>query len=81
MTIVRIISIGIMMMVALIATFDAVYAVVPCCAYRNGVYVNLKTGKPVKPPASIKAAAPKTGGTSGGSNPGGSMGHSGDGHK
>jgi hypothetical protein len=91
MIITRIISIGIVVMFALIATFDAVYAESPCCTYRNGVYVNLKTGKPVTPPTStIKASAPKTGGPTGASNPapsgaadhgGGGGGRGGGGHK
>jgi hypothetical protein len=49
MTITRIISIGIVTMFGLaigIATFDAAYAVNPCCAVRDGVWVVIKTGKP-----------------------------------
>jgi hypothetical protein len=77
MKIVRLLSIGIMVMFALavgIAAIDPAYAATPCCGYVGGKYVNLKTGKAVKPPASMKAAAPKTGGTTGGSNPGPSDG-------
>jgi hypothetical protein len=71
MTITRIISTGAVVMFALIAASDAVYGLRPCCGYRNGVYVNLKSGKPVSvtPAASIKAASPKTGSTTGSSNP------------
>jgi len=49
MTITRIIGIGIVTMFALaigIATFEPSYALSPCCAVRNGVWVVLKTGKP-----------------------------------
>jgi hypothetical protein len=82
MTIVRMISIGIVMMVALTATFDATYAqqapLAPCCALKNGVWIVTKTGKPaspaqirsMQPAGTIKADAPKTGGTTGSSNPG-----------
>ena len=61
MTIVRIISIGSVVMVASaigIASLDPSYALLPCCGYRNGVYVNLKTGKPVKPPTAHIAPTP-----------------------
>jgi len=85
MTIVRIISIGIVALFALIATFDATYAATPCCGLGNGVWIVLKTGKPASPAqirtmqsaGTIKADAPKTGGTTGSSNAGGSMGHGG----
>jgi hypothetical protein len=83
MTIARIFSIGVVVMFALavgIATFDAVYAVAPCCAFRNGVYVNLKTGKPAPLPTAHVASPPKTGGSGTPASPsGGSMGHSGGG--
>ena len=49
MTITRIIGIGIVTMFALaigIATIDPTYAVSPCCAVRNGVWIVTKTGKP-----------------------------------
>jgi len=49
MTITRIIGIGIVTMFALaigIATFEPSYALTPCCAVRNGVWVVIKTGKP-----------------------------------
>ncbi len=52
MTITRIISIGIVTMFALaigIATFDPVYAELPCCSVRNGVWIVNKTGKPASP--------------------------------
>jgi hypothetical protein len=72
MTIARTISIGIFVTFALAfatAALDPVYAVTPCCNYVGGKYINLKTGKEVTPPSTMKAAAPKTGGTTGASNP------------
>ena len=88
MTITRIISIGVATAFALaigITTFDPVYAATPCCGLRNGVWIVLKTGKPASPAqirtmqsaGTIKADAPMTGGTTGSSNAGGSMGHGG----
>jgi len=88
MTIVRIISIGSVVMVASaigFASFDPTYAEATCCGLRNGVWIVLKTGKPASPEqirtmqsaGTIKADAPKTGGTTGSSNTGGSMGHGG----
>ena len=52
MTITRIISIGIVTIFALtigIAIFDPVYAGLPCCTVRNGVWIVNKTGKPASP--------------------------------
>jgi hypothetical protein len=49
MTIARIIGIGAVLMFALIATSDAVYAELPCCALRDGTWVVTKTGKPASP--------------------------------
>jgi hypothetical protein len=91
MKIVRIISIGIAVMFALavgIASFDPTYAVGPCCALKDGVWIVTKTGKPASPaqiqtmqksqsPASIKAAAPPkpAGGAPTGTRGGGGGGH------
>ena len=72
MTIVRIISTGIVVMFGLavgFASFAPLYALSPCCGIKNGVWIVLKTGKPASPaqirtmgtsqsPASIKADAP-----------------------
>ena len=47
----RIISVGAVVMFAAaigIATFDPTYAANPCCGCRNGVYINLKAGKPAR---------------------------------
>jgi hypothetical protein len=93
MTIARTISIGAVVMFALSAALDPVYAAGPCCALKNGAWIVTKTGKPASPaqvrtmeksqaPASIKAASPKTGGATGSSNPapvGGSAEHGGGG--
>ena len=48
----RIISIVIVAMFALavgIASFDAVYALNPCCGLKDGTWIVLKTGKPASP--------------------------------
>ena len=76
----RIISIGIVAMVALavgIASFDAAYAAGPCCptGYRNGVYIYLKTGKPAPLPAAHVASPPKPTGGAAPSTSGGGGGH------
>jgi hypothetical protein len=77
MTIARIVSIGAVVMFALIATFDAVYGLVPCCTVKNGVWIVTKTGKPASP-AQIRTmekfqtrgtTGSSTGGTTGSSNP------------
>jgi hypothetical protein len=52
MTIVRIISIGIVVMFALavgIASFDPIYAELPCCSLKDGTWIVTKTGKPASP--------------------------------
>ena len=52
MTIARIISIGFVVMFALavgIASFDPVYAALPCCALKDGTWIVTKTGKPASP--------------------------------
>ena len=55
MTLARIISIGVVTMVALaigIAAFDPVYAqapISPCCGLKDGTWIVLKTGKPASP--------------------------------
>jgi acyl-CoA reductase-like NAD-dependent aldehyde dehydrogenase len=89
MKIPRIISIGIVTIVALvigIASFDPVYAEVPCCSLKDGVRIVTKTGKPASPaqirtmqtsqsPASTEhlATAPKPAG--GAATSGGGGGH------
>jgi hypothetical protein len=52
MTIARMIGIGIAVMFALaigIASFDPVYAEVPCCTLMDGTWIVTKTGKPASP--------------------------------
>ena len=52
MTLARFISIGILVVFASaigIASFDPVYAEVPCCTIKNGVWIVNKTGKPASP--------------------------------
>jgi hypothetical protein len=60
----RIISVGALVMFAAaigIATFDPTYAANPCCGYRNSVYINLKTGKPARPPKAAHSPDSLTG--------------------
>jgi hypothetical protein len=89
MTIVRTISIAIVTTFALaigIASFDPVYAALPCCSLKDGTWIVTKTGKPASPaqirtmgtsqsaPTSIKTdAAPKPAG--GAATSGGGGGH------
>ena len=52
MTIARIIGIGGVAMFAFavgIASFDPVYAEVPCCTLKDGTWIVTKTGKPASP--------------------------------
>ena len=56
----RIISIVIVAMFALavgIASFDAVYALNPCCTLKDGTWIVTKTGKPASP-AQIRTMQP-----------------------
>jgi len=88
MTIARIISIGIVVMLAMSATFDSVNAASPCCTIKNGVWVVTKTGRPASPTQvrtmekSQATSSPKAGSTMGSSNTapvGGSAEHGGGG--
>ena len=49
MIITRILSLGFVLMFALIATSDAVYAENPCCTLRDGTWIVTRTGKPASP--------------------------------
>jgi hypothetical protein len=62
MTINRILSLGLVLMFALIATSDAVYAELPCCTLRDGTWVVTRTGMPASP-AQVRTmeASTKTG--------------------
>lgn len=64
MAITRVIVAGMFSLAFGIATFDPVHALSPCCGWRNGVYMNFKTGEPVPPPT-IQPTPPKTGSGSG----------------
>jgi len=64
MPITRILALGIMLMLAAaigIAAFDPTYAANPCCAYVDGKYINLKTGKPARPPKAAHSPDSLTG--------------------
>jgi hypothetical protein len=65
MIITRILSLGLVLMFALIATSDAVYSaqpLAPCCSLRDGTWVVTRTGKPASP-AQVRAmeASSRTG--------------------
>jgi hypothetical protein len=87
MRIIRIVSIDIVAMFALtivIATFDRAMPCSPGAAFRNGVYVNLTTGKPAPLPTAHVATPPEAEGPSGApsvspSGDGSGGGHSGGG--
>jgi hypothetical protein len=85
MRIIRIVSIDIVAMFALtigFATFDGVMSCSPGATFRNGVYVNLTTGKPAPLPTTQVATPPKVEGPTGTppvSPSGGGGGHSGGG--
>ena len=67
MRIIRIVSIDIVAMFTLtigFATFDRAMPCSPGAAFRNGVYVNLTTGKPVPLPSAYVATPPKAEGPS-----------------
>jgi hypothetical protein len=82
---IRMVSIDIVAIFALtigIATFDRAMPCSPGAAFRNGVYVNLTTGKPAPLPTTQVATPPKVEGPSGTppvSPSGGGGGHSGGG--
>jgi hypothetical protein len=87
MRIIRIVSVDIIAMFALtivLATFDRAMPCSPGAAFRNGVYVNLTTGKPAPLPTAQVATPPKAEGLSGAPSvspsdgDGGGDGHSGD---
>ena len=61
MIITRILSLGFVLMFALIATSDAVYAENPCCTFRDGTWVVIKTGKPASPAQVRTMEAPTKG--------------------
>ena len=91
MTLARFISIGIFVMFTFavgIATFDPIYAAVPCCALKDGTWIVTKTGKPASPaqirtmgtsqsPSTQHMAAPPkpAGGAPTGTSGGGGGGH------
>jgi len=61
MTLARFISIGILVVLASaigIASFDPIYAALPCCALKDGVWIVTKTGKPASP-TQIRTMTPK----------------------
>ena len=52
--------VGVLALAHFIATSVSTYAAQPCCEWLGGKYINLKTGKVVKPPKG--AVAPPDGG-------------------